>query len=104
MTNFDLINKMSKEQLAILLAKPCSEFCIYGENNCCTLKHDCIEGIVKFLDLEIAETIIIDDKQTNLYLCDRKKECKNSTHCGKECKHTIDKKHAVPANKEQSLK
>lgn len=28
------------------------------------------------------------------FLCDQQAECKESVNCGKECKHTLDIKHA----------
>lgn len=28
------------------------------------------------------------------YICDRKKECKNTSVCGKTCRHTKDESHA----------
>lgn len=41
------------------------------------------------------EKIKLDDKVITVYECDRKATCKNSRYCGKECKFTADKKHAV---------
>ena len=41
------------------------------------------------------ETIVLDCKEIVVYECDRKAACKNSRYCGKKCKFTTDKKHAV---------
>lgn len=51
---------------------------------------DICESVVK-----AGMTIAIDGKEYEVFLCDRQAACKNSRYCGKECRLTIDKKHAV---------
>lgn len=43
----------------------------------------------------ITGTIELNGEKLNIYLCDRKKECKNSINCGVECTQTFDEKHAA---------
>ena len=43
----------------------------------------------------IIDTILLNGKETNVYVCDRKAKCKNSKLCGNECTRTFDEKHAV---------
>ena len=41
------------------------------------------------------EIIRLNGKEITVYECDRKADCKRSRYCGKQCKFTADKKHAV---------
>ena len=43
----------------------------------------------------VVDKIMLNGKETNVYLCDRKAKCKNSMLCGNECTRTFDEKHAV---------
>ena len=45
--------------------------------------------------LKEVETIILDGKETKVYLCDRNDRCKNSKYCGNLCTKTFNEKHAV---------
>lgn len=39
-----------------------------------------------------------------MYICDQKKYCKASILCGKECKHTADRNHALFKRHERFIK
>ena len=43
----------------------------------------------------VVDKIMLNGKETNIYLCDRKAKCNKSMLCGSECTRTCDEKHAV---------
>ena len=50
-------------------------------------------GVVRVSD--IVEAQAVEQPPKVVYLCDRKKECRDSLSCGNDCMHTLDISHAA---------
>ena len=51
----------------------------------------------------IVDTITLNGKEVNVYLCNRQAKCNKSIFCGKECTRTFKEKYAVLTGEETKL-
>lgn len=51
----------------------------------------------------IVDTITLNGKEVNVYLCNRQAKCNKSIFCGEECKRTFKEQYAVEIDEETKL-